>query len=320
MMGIKRNGEQASLKSFLRAHIRNLALLGILLLFLYAVVPQVAGFSQSVGVIVQADVGYIIVAFICWCTIYLLAAVMYTILSLKPLIFWRTLAAQFASGFTGKLLPSGLGVVGLFVQYLRRYGHSLGEAVAVAGLNNAVAIVGHIILLAGFFLTGTALPDLDTAKLLPSGSTIGIVMIVILLIGIAGIIIRKRLASGWRSIIKTVGIYRHHPSKVAAATLVSIPQTFAYVGVLYASALALGVHLDFDIIFMVATFSMLVGTLIPVPGGIVGAEAGLTAGFVAYGLTFQQGLAIALLYRAFIYWLPIIPGILVFVFRRRDYL
>lgn len=319
-MGITHDGRKAGLKTFLRAHIRNLVLLGILLLFLYAVVPQVAGFSESVGVIAQADLRYIGIAFVCWCAIYLLAALLYTILSLRPLVFWQTLAAQLASGFTGKLLPSGLGVVGLFVQYLRRHGHSLGEAVAVAGVNNGAAIAGHILLLAGFFIAGTPLPALDTTALLPSGPMVTLVAIALAVLTLIAIIARRRVMSGWHRITQIVSVYREHPGKVAAAVLVSIPQTFAYMGVLYASALALDVHLSFSSIFMVATFSMLVGTLVPVPGGIVGAEAGLTAGFVAYGLSVPQGLAVALLYRAFIYWLPIVPGIVVFAFRRRDYL
>ena len=294
-------------------------MLALLLLFLYAVAPQVAGFGKTFGVIARAELGYVLLAFMCWIAIYLLAVAMYMVLALHPIYFKRTFEAQLASGFTGKLLPSGLGVLGLFVQYLRRRGHTTTEAVAVASLNNLTAVVGHVGLLVLLFVLGTPLPDIDTERFLPSGSSMVIVGIIAMLTVAAALVWHNRVVQAWRSIKKTLSIYRTHPRKVILAVLISVPQTFAYMGVLYMSMLALGMQLDFNVVFMVATFSMLVGTIIPVPGGIVGAEAGLTAGFVAYGLTVQEGLAIALLYRAFIYWLPIIPGLIVFAYRRRDY-
>ncbi len=294
--------------------------LAVLLLFLYAVVPQVAGLGKSFDVVMNADLRFIALAFLCWAVIYILAVVMYMILALYPLSFRRTLTAQVASGFTGKLLPSGLGVVGLYVQYLRKCKHTLGEAVAVASVNNLAAVIGHICLIIGFLLAGTPLPELDLERMAPSRLTLLAVVAVVAALAALGVLLRAKLRAFWNSVLKTLRVYREHPGKIVAAVLWSIPQTFAYIGVLYFSMVALGLELDIRALFMVATFSMLAGTLIPVPGGIVGAEAGMTAAFMAYGFSFQDGLTVALLYRAFIYWLPILPGAVTFAFRRRDYL
>jgi len=44
------------------------------------------------------------------------------------------------------------------------------------------------------------------------------------------------------------------------------------------------------------------------------------AGLVAYGVAAPSALAVALLYRLLTYWLPLGPGLLVFLFTRRWYL
>lgn len=50
---------------------------------------------------------------------------------------------------------------------------------------------------------------------------------------------------------------------------------------------------------------------------MIGAEAGLVAGFVAYGIPADRALAIALLYRFLTYWLPLLPGFVAFVIVQR---
>jgi uncharacterized protein (TIRG00374 family) len=63
---------------------------------------------------------------------------------------------------------------------------------------------------------------------------------------------------------------------------------------------------------------MLASTATPTPGGLVGAEAGLFAGFVAYGVSAPMAGAAVLLYRFVTYWLPLLPGVLaLFLARRR---
>ena len=320
MARLRAPARSRGLLDFLKIHRRGVLILAVALLFLYAVVPQIAGFGKSLTALREANLGWVAAAFGCWCVIYLLAAALYHILALHPLTFIRTVEAQVASGFTSKLLPSGLGVIGLYIQYLRRYRHTLGEAVAVVSLNNLAAIVGHIGLVVIVIAVGAPLPQLDTERLIPGTASLWLIGAAACLAVAALVFFRRKLRIFWQSIVKTLTVYRRRPGKVIWAIVVSMPQTAAYIGVLYASMLALGGELDIRAVFMVATFSMLVGTLVPVPGGIVGAEAGLTAGFVAYGFSVPEGLAIALIYRAFIYWLPIVPGLIVFAYRRRDYM
>ena len=96
--------------------------------------------------------------------------------------------------------------------------------------------------------------------------------------------------------------------------------SLVYVLALAASAEALGAALAFNQLFMVYTFSILVGVATPTPGGIVGVEAGLAGGFIAYGVPADTALAIALLYRLITYWLPLIPGFIAFRIVQHRYL
>ena len=61
-----------------------------------------------------------------------------------------------------------------------------------------------------------------------------------------------------------------------------------------------------------AFFVGMLGNLLPMPGGVGGVEGGMIASFVAFGV--DPGLAVVavLIYRAFTFWLPLIPGVIAF--------
>jgi uncharacterized protein (TIRG00374 family) len=113
--------------------------------------------------------------------------------------------------------------------------------------------------------------------------------------------------------------YRTQPWRVLGALLCSIMLTTIYVAVLFVCALSLGVHITWWHVFIIFTVGIAAGTATPTPGGLVGAEAGLVAGFVAYGQPAAVALAIALLYRLLTYWAPMVPGFVVFTIVRKRY-
>jgi uncharacterized protein (TIRG00374 family) len=62
-----------------------------------------------------------------------------------------------------------------------------------------------------------------------------------------------------------------------------------------------------DLLFVNTAVSLFSG-LVPVPGGIGVAEAGLTAGLVAVGIPEETALAAALIHRLLTYYLPPVWG------------
>jgi uncharacterized membrane protein YbhN (UPF0104 family) len=58
-----------------------------------------------------------------------------------------------------------------------------------------------------------------------------------------------------------------------------------------------------------AFFVGMLGNLLPMPGGVGGVEGGMIASFVAFGVDGGLAVVAVLVYRAFSFWLPLIPGV-----------
>jgi putative heme transporter len=56
-------------------------------------------------------------------------------------------------------------------------------------------------------------------------------------------------------------------------------------------------------------FTGMLGNLLPFPGGLGGVEAGMIGAFIGFGVAGGLAVAAVLTYRAFSYWLPLLPGV-----------
>ena len=297
---------------------RKLAILVILLIFLYVVVPQIKVLSPSIHSLAHARIIYILLAVCVFVATYFVAAVMYMLLRKHKLLYGRTLLVQVSSGFANRLLPAGLGGMGLIAQYLRSQGHTGSEAVTVVGMDNTIGLVGHF----GLFFGIIALGNVTLTQLhLPHITWSIYFILVITAVFIALVVIfqrfRIRLMLSLKNVFSEVLGYRENPLRLMLAILDSILLTLLYVSILWLCANALRVELPMTKILIVFTAGALVGTATPTPGGLVGTEAGLFGGFVAYGVSDSTALAIALLYRLITYWLPIVPGLAAFTIAQR---
>ena len=61
-------------------------------------------------------------------------------------------------------------------------------------------------------------------------------------------------------------------------------------------------------IVVMAYFTGMLANVLPLPGGLGGVEGGMIGAFLAFGVDAGLAVAVVLSYRAFAYWLPIIPG------------
>ena len=59
-------------------------------------------------------------------------------------------------------------------------------------------------------------------------------------------------------------------------------------------------------------FVGMLGNLLPMPGGVGGVEGGMIASFVAFGVDGGLAVVAVLAYRAFTFWLPLIPGVIAY--------
>jgi uncharacterized protein (TIRG00374 family) len=65
-----------------------------------------------------------------------------------------------------------------------------------------------------------------------------------------------------------------------------------------------------------AFFVGMLGNLLPIPGGVGGVEGGMIGSFAAFGTDAGLAVVAVLVYRAFTFWLPLVPGVIAF-FRLR---
>jgi uncharacterized membrane protein YbhN (UPF0104 family) len=61
-----------------------------------------------------------------------------------------------------------------------------------------------------------------------------------------------------------------------------------------------------------AFFIGMLGNLLPMPGGVGGVEGGMIAAFVAFGVDGGLTVVAVLVYRAFTFWLPLVPGVIAY--------
>lgn len=298
---------------------RRLLNLGVLLVLLYVLAPQIGSFHRSFAIIGRADFWYFLFGLLTTIATYVFAAGQYKLLAQKPLRYVRTLLVQGASAFTNRLLPAGIGGISLNVAYLRRERHTLAQAGVVVAVNNGLGFVGHALLLSVLVVFGTSL-TLHTGFRF-SGLVYGIAAL-IFVVGVAVLLVKRVRSSIGRFakfVVHDVVQYRKHPLKLISALACALCLTLLYAVTLYLCMRSVGYMLSLGKVFVIFTAGVGAATVTPTPGGLVGAEAALAAGFVAYGLPAADGVAIALVYRLLTYWLPLITGFGLFEFVERKH-
>lgn len=299
---------------------RNLVLLIVLLLVLYAVVPRLSYFSSSLHAIRQANISDLLKAAAAMLVTYAVAAAVYRTLAYPRLRYGRTILTQFAATFANRLLPSGIGAISVNFIYLRKNGQSAPEAAATVAINNVLGLVGHSILLIFAVAFLSAPMSAFSFKNIHVGIESWWIVIAVLLAAIALAKyepLRQRAVNGLRHLLKSIGNYRRFKGRLTLALMFSICVTLSYVVCLTACAWAVGADLSFSQILVVLSLGVAGGVVAPTPGGLIGAEAGLVLGMVAYGASSGVALAAVLIYRLFTYWLPLVLGGLAFSYARR---
>lgn len=293
------------------------------LIFMYVLLPQFIDMSDQIKTLRSANFVYAAAGLAVAILSYVVASVTYLLISHNRLSFVKTFVVQMATAFTNRLLPIGLGGMGLNVQYLRNEQHSYGEAAALVAVNGILGGVAHSIMLSLLYVfSASALVHLALPKL---SLTFLIISTMVLLTALTAIyIFRSRVAKTVTSFVRQLSTYlrkyRKDPQKLLFGTMSAMALTTTYAVVLMLSAAAFDIHISVWQALIVLTVELVVATATPTPGGIGGAEAGLAAGIVALGFNSGQGLAVALLYRFLTFWLPIIPGALFFLSIRKKYL
>lgn len=283
---------------------------------LYMLVAHWHTVSASLHVARTAHVAWLAAALSCMVATTLIAAAIYGTLAVQRLHYFQTVLVEVAAGFVNRILPSGLGSLGLHGVYLYTRRHTVSEATAVVSVNNLVGIVAHLSLLVALLL---ARPHVIRSLhfRVPVRDIVLVAVVLGIILAVVGMLpmVRQQIAQFIHNLLhsfKKVGL----PS-VVRAWVFALLLTSLYVLILWSSGRAVNVDLSVLQMFVVFTAGMFSGTVVPLPGGLVGMEAGLLVGLVAYGVPAAHAGAVVVIFRLVTYWLPIIPGVIALFWARR---
>lgn len=294
---------------------RHLLIVAVVALAIYVLLPQFGDFRSSWKLLSSPNPSYTGLAILLAFATYVAGTGTYMLLSFTKLRFGRTWLVQLAAMFVNRLLPAGVGALGVNYLYLRRERHKAVQAVTVVGINNLWGGVGHgLLVTATLVLFPTGAMVSAERHGVNQGLILGALGLAAALMLVAAIVFgRRKLIQVLKDIKNQILSYRRRPLSLFGALGTSMTLTLCNVLCLYSCMYALGISLPFAAVLLVFSFGVGTGAAVPTPGGLGGFEAGLAAGFVAYGIDASPALAVALLFRLVSYWLPLIAGVVAFM-------
>ncbi|HKH25251.1 MAG TPA: lysylphosphatidylglycerol synthase transmembrane domain-containing protein [Acidimicrobiales bacterium] len=235
----------------------------------------------------------------------------------EPIPYLPTVRMQFAASFVGRIAPANTGTLAVGVRFLQRAGVDTAAAGTAVGLNALVSLAIHLALMAGFIAwTGTSGPGFS----LPDANAW------LIAIAIAGVVsglvvtlvpaLRRRILPPLLQQLRTAGTSLADvvtdPLRVLALLGGAVGLNFAFILTLGASVAAFGGGVSFPEIGAAYLVAAAIGSATPTPGGLGAVEAALVAALSGYGMSSSAAVSSVLTYRLATYWLPMIPGWIMF--------
>lgn len=298
-----------------RSPVRPTTVLSLLLVgaAVYLLIPELSNTRDVVGALRHANWGWLAVAVVTGFAAVVLSSISVQGSSRIPLPFWLTLQVQVAAAFTGRTTPGGAGFFGINVVYLERLGLRRPLAVGVTLLNQAgTGAVAFVVSVIGVFAVG--LSGTFTNLSLP-GWQLMVVVAAAVLVAVLVVLSppgRRRIMPSVREVSRELLETLRHP--VRALQLFGGALGYLVVSGLGLATSLAALHPNFSwtavtIVFVVGNT---LGHLVPSPGGLGAVEAVLLAGLGAMGVPPTAAVAAVLLSRLLTYWIPVLPGILMF--------
>jgi uncharacterized membrane protein YbhN (UPF0104 family)/tRNA A-37 threonylcarbamoyl transferase component Bud32 len=241
----------------------------------------------------------------------------------QPIPYLATVRMQVASAFVGRIAPANTGTLAVGIRFLQRAGVDTAAAGAAVGLNALVGLVVHLSLMAAFIAwagtrgPGFSLPDTN-------------IWLVVIAIGgaVSGLIVglvpalRRRVLPPLLGYLRTAGSSLADvvtdPWRVLALLGGALGITFAFILTLMAAVAAFGGGVSFPEVGAAYLIAAAIGSATPTPGGLGAVEAALVAALSGYGMADSAAVSSVLTFRLATYWLPMLPGWIMFQQMQRN--
>jgi uncharacterized membrane protein YbhN (UPF0104 family) len=283
----------------------------------YVLLPQLASVGETAEAAARANWWWLGPIFAGAAATFFCAALSLLGSVSEPIPYLPTVRMQSAASFVGRIAPANTGTLAVGVRFLQRAGVDTAAAGAAVGLNALVSLAIHLALMAGFIAwTGTSGPGFS----LPDANAW---LIVIAIAGVvSGLVVtlvpalRRRILPPLLQHLRTAGTSLADvvtdPLRVLALLGGAVGLNFAFILSLGASIAAFGGGVSFPEIGAAYLVAAAIGSATPTPGGLGAVEAALVAALSGYGMSSSAAVSSVLTFRLATYWLPMIPGWVMF--------
>ena len=289
-----------------------------LALAFYALLPQLARAEETAQAAASADWWWLAPIVAGSVATYFFAALAFVAAAPGPLPYFSAVRLQIASSFVSQVAPANTGGLAAGVRFLQRAGFEPAAATTAVGLNAIGGLAVHLSLTAAFIAwTGTSgvggfsLPQANTLLL--------VIAIVVSASGlVAGLVpsVRRRLAKPLvthaRTAARTLATAVTDPLRVLELLAGATGITLCYTLTLAAAIQAFGGGISFPQIGAAYLVSSALASAAPTPGGLGALEAALVTALTGYGMGDTAAISAVLTFRLATFWLPVLPGWLMF--------
>lgn len=239
---------------------------------------------------------------------YLFAALTLRTAANRRLPWGRTVLVQLAAALANRIVPAGLGGMGVNLRYLQKTGLSApaaGVAVAAVALANGAAT-----LLVAAVVVPLAATSIHLGHLVPIAVAGGIAVAVVAATLLLGrqqlpVAVRTRVLEARRGVVDLC----HDPARLALLLAGALGNKLAHLAALLAALAAFGSTLPALVVIAVYLAGSAVASSAPIPGGLGAVEAALVSGLLAAGGPLAIVLGGVIVFRLASFWLPILPGL-----------
>ncbi len=298
-----------SLKDILKIDKLKVTYLVVVFFSLYFVLNLFLGNSFNLKIINDNQIINYLLIFLFVLGSFFFAALSYYFLSFHKLSLFRTFIFQFGSNLLNKILPSGIGALGMNYLYLKKNKSSITEAVATLFINNSLGALQAILIFI-LILTFGANRYLSFSKLDYKYLLIFIgILLICYFVYLINAKLRKIVNKFLSELLNTLKLFTKRKKEISLALITQVLISLFNSLALYFSLKCFGVNLGYLNIFIVYIIGVFFGTFIPLPGGLGGVELGLSAMLIIFGVHSNISISAVLLFRLFNYWIPLVIGI-----------
>ena len=298
---------------------RTVIALGLSAIALYVLVPQLTRIDLG-QIVANARPEWALIALAFSALTYVAATTCLLAFVPTTVNYLRALLVQFAASFIVLFSPPTVGTVAINVRFLQRSTIPAPVAGLTVVISQLMSFLSHVLLLSAVLLVAGTQAELSVRP-----PRFALVAVAAGLIGVGVVAtlspVRRWTLTRVRPVFAQIGpalaAIAGNPRRLLIGLSGGLALNICYIGALYASVLAFDGPLNLTAVAFVYLAGMVLGQLVPTPGGLGAVEAALAAGLTAVGLDGATAISSVLLFRLVTFWIPILPGWASFLWLQR---